>query len=263
MKYLIYLRVSTKDQDEEMQLDHCLKFIKQRGDVNFQYEVYRDKITSKKPLFKVIKNRDKTEIITIPRPGAKAMVDRINKGDIVIAMRLDRLCRKSSETSRLIDKLDELQAEILLVTQPGIKNKILLGVYAGMAEEEVKTLRSRVKEKLESKKMRNERYSRFLPYGYGLHETKLVPIKVGDEIVMKRGVLVPIYEEQEVLTRMSQLSDEGMSHQTIAKALTQLGYRNREGKPFQKMSIYRILSRIKQTRSSDQLLKEKVALASH
>lgn len=258
MKYLIYLRVSTKDQDEETQLDHCLKFIKQIDKSDFQYEVFRDKITSKKPLFKTIK-KGETKITTVPRPGAKAMMDSVKKGDIIIAIRLDRLARKSSEANELVDILDERNADILLVTQPGIKNKILLGVYAGMAEEEVKTLRARVKERLDFKRSKSERYSRFLPYGYGLHETKLVPIRLDGEIVMKRGVLVPIHEEQQAVAVMSQLANEGMSCFRIAKKLTELGYKNREGNPFQKMTIYRILSRINKAMSPDQSLEELVS----
>ncbi len=238
MKYLIYLRVSTDLQDTETQLDHCLRFIKQKDPTDFKYEVFRDKISSKKELFK--------------REGGKKMLETLKRGDVIVSIRLDRISRKLFETTQLIDALDKAGAEIMLVDQPGITNKIMLGIYAGMAEEEVKLLRKRVKEKLESKKNRGERYSRFLPYGYGLHETKLVPIKVGDEIVMKRGVLVPIYEEQEVLARMYELSAEGMSHEKIAKTLNSQGYKNREGNPFQKMSIYRILSRTEHTRSVGQ-----------
>jgi len=245
MKYLIYLRVSTDLQDTETQLDHCLRFIKQKDPTDFKYEVFRDKISSRKELFK--------------REGGKLMLSTLKRGDIIVSIRLDRISRKLYETTQLIDALDKAGAEIMLVDQPGITNKIMLGIYAGMAEEEVKLLRKRVKEKLESKKNRGERYSRFLPYGYGLHETKLVPIKVGDEVVMKRGVLVPIYEEQEVLARMYQLSGEGMSHGRIAQALNQSGYRNREGKPFQKMSIYRILVRKGQTMSLSQLQEEKAS----
>ena len=249
MKYLIYLRVSTDLQDTETQLDHCLRFIKQKDQSDFKYLVFRDKISSRKELFK--------------REGGKEMLEILTKGDIIVSIRLDRISRKLYETTQLIERLDKAGAEIMLVDQPGITNKIMLGIYAGMAEEEVKLLRKRVKEKLESKRNRGERYSRFLPYGYGLHETKLVPIKQGDKIVMKRGVLVPIYEEQQVLARMYQLAGEGMSHGRIARALTQSGYKNREGKPFQKMSIYRILSRKEQTTSSDQLLEEREALHMH
>lgn len=245
MRYLIYLRVSTDEQDVETQLDYCLKFIKNKTQGEFKYEVFRDKITSKKPLFK--------------RDGGAAMLKSLKKGDTIIAMRLDRISRKLHETTTLISLLEEKGAEVLLVEQPGITNKIMLGLYAGMAEEEVKLLRKRVSEKLQSKKNRGERYSRYLPYGYAMHETKLVPIKQDGETVYKRGVLVPVFEEQQALARMYEYSAQGMSPQRIAKALSNEGYKNRQGKPFQKMSIYRILSRKEQTMSEGQPQEEKEA----
>lgn len=253
MKYLIYLRVSTKYQDEEQQLDHALRFIKNIDHSSFNYEVYRDKATSKKPFF--TKNR-KGEVI-IKREGAQQLLANLNKGDIIIALRLDRIVRSLYETNYLIDMLEDHKADILLVDQPGIKNKIMLGLYAGMAEEEIKLLRKRITEKLESKKIRGERYSYHLPYGYKMHETHMIPIRKDNETIYKPGVLIEVPEEQEVMSRMSQYFDMGMSYQNIANTLTDQGYRNREGNPFQKMSIYRILSRIKQTKSEGQPLEEK------
>lgn len=249
MKYLIYLRISTKIQDERTQLDHCLRFIKQRDNTDFKYEVFIDKITSKKEIFK--------------REGCKEMFSALERGDTIVAIRLDRLARKLYEATALIELLDKSGAEIILVDQPGIENKIMLGLYAGMAEEEVKLLRKRVKEKLQSKKNRGERYSRYLPYGFGLHETKLIPIRVGEEVVMKRGILVPVYEEQQTLIQMYKLADEGLSHQKIATNLHEQGYRNREGKPFQKMSIYRILARRDQPMLEGQSLEAKESLQFH
>ena len=262
MRYLIYLRVSTEKQDSETQLDHCLKFIKQKDPSDFKYEVFQDKITSKKALFKRVE-KGEGEITTIPRPGAKAMMDSIRKGDLIIAMRIDRLARNSYETHQLIDILEKKEADIFLVDQPGIKNKIMLGLYAGMAEEEVKLLRKRVKEKLETKRDKGERYSRFLPYGYAMHETKLVPIREGDEIVQKRGILIPLHEEQQVLSVMQRFLEEGQSYGRIAKSLNDLGYKNREGKPFQSMTVYRILQRIKKPMYEDQFQREKVLLSFH
>lgn len=249
MKYLIYLRVSTDEQDLETQLDHCLRFIKNRDKSEFKYEVYRDKITSRKPL--------------LEREGGIAMLDSLEKGDVIIAMRLDRIARKLHETTQLIHILDTRGGEILLVEQPGINNKIMLGLYAGMAEEEVKLLRKRVSEKLESKKHRGERYSRHLPYGFAMHETKTVPIRVGKEVVLKRGVLVPLYEEQRALLVMKELFAEGRSYHNIAKILEDLGYKNRVGKPFQKMSIYRILARKEHAMKADQSQEATVPLQSH
>ena len=245
MRYLIYLRVSTDVQDEETQLDYCLRFIRQRDKTEFTYEVFRDKISSKKELFK--------------REGGKQLFAALRKGDYIVSIRLDRISRKLHETTALIDLLDKAGAEIILVDQPGITNKIMLGLYAGMAEEEVKLLRKRVTEKLQAKKNKGERYSRYLPYGYGLHETKLIPIREGDQVVMKRGILVPIHEEQQTILKMKELAATGMSHQQIALALTRLGYRNREGKPFQKMSLYRILLRIEQERLEDQALEATIS----
>jgi DNA invertase Pin-like site-specific DNA recombinase len=238
MKYLIYLRVSTIKQDAQTQLDYCLKFIKMRDQTDFRYEVYSDTITSKRPL--------------VERAGGMALLAAMSKGDIVIAMRLDRLARKLHETTQLIHILETKGCDVLLVQQPGIKNKIMLGLYAGMAEEEVKLLRSRISEKLTSKKDRGERYSGKIPYGWTMHETHMVPIKVGSEVVYKPGVLVPLESEQAVLTRIYRYADMGLGYQAIAKVLTEEGYRNREGNPFQKMSIYRALNRRDHTKSEDQ-----------
>jgi len=249
MKYLIYLRVSTKKQDEETQLEYCLNFIKQREKGEFKYEVFRDKDTSKKKLF--------------DREGGKQLFNSLKTGDIIIAIRLDRITRSLLETTKLIDLLEKQNSEILLVDQPGIKNKIMLGLYAGMAEEEIKLLRKRIKEKIGAKKTKGERYSRYLPYGYGLHETKLVPIRKGEEILMKRGVLVPVYEEQQLLTRIYELADLGHSYGRIAKILNDQGYRNREDNPFQKMSIYRIVARRGQAMFERQPLEESEALQFH
>ena len=249
MKYLIYLRVSTDQQDTETQLDHSLRFIKQKDRTDFKYEVFKDKISSKKELFN--------------REGGKLMLAALQRGDIIVSIRLDRISRKLYETTQLIDFLDKAGAEIMLVDQPGITNKIMLGIYAGMAEEEVKLLRQRVREKLQTKKNRGERYSRFLPYGYAMHETKLVPIRIGNEIVYKRGILVPLHEEQVILSEMQKLESYGLSHHQIAKELDRQGYKNREGKPFQKMSIYRILSRTKPSMSKDQFQDEKALAMSH
>ena len=260
MKFLIYLRVSTKEQDEETQLMHILRFLKQKVGGEFQYLVFRDKITSKKALFK--KSKDSNKVI-FKREGFRQLMEAHKKGDTIVSIRIDRIARKAYEIHTLIDILKQKNSEIILVDQPKIDNMILLGVYAGMAEEEVKTLGKRVSEKLECKKVNKERYSRFLPYGYTMHKTHMVPIRKGDSIVYLPGVLVPLAEEQQTVDRMRECFEQGMSYKQICKALTDQGYRNREGKPFQPMSIYRILSRIGYTRSQDQPLEEREFLLSH
>lgn len=231
MRYLIYLRISKKDQDLRTQLDFAIRFIEQRNQGEYEYLVFSDEMTSKKPLHN--------------RSGGKKLLEELRKGDVIIAMRLDRIARKLHEATNLIDLLDKKEAEVLLVEQPGIQNKIMLGLYAGMAEEEVKLLSKRVSEKLQSKKNRNERYSRHLPYGFTLHDTHMVPIKVGHEIVYKKGVMIPVEEEQMIIKRIHELSEIGYGYQKIANVLAEEGHMSRAGKKFPKMSISRILERLK------------------
>lgn len=225
----IYLRVSTDQQDERTQMDHIERFLMNTGQGSVPRKVYKDKKTSKKTLIK--------------RSGGAELFRDLQPGDTIVAMRLDRLARSLTETALLTDAMDIKNVEIILVEQPGIKNKIMLGLYAGMAEEEVKLLRKRISEKLSSKKQRGERYSKILPYGYALHETKLVPVKQGHKILMKRGVLIPVHEEQQILKIMQALHSDGYSYAQICRHLEDLGHKNREGKPFQKMTIFRILRR--------------------
>lgn len=250
MRYLLYLRVSTLKQNNQTQLDHCLEYIKRFDKTNFTYIVFTDKVRSKKPLKM--------------RPGGKELLKTMKKGDTIIAMRVDRISRSTKDLTTFFHDLEEMKINILLVEQPQVSNnKILLGLFAGMAEEEVKLIRKRISENLYSKSLRNERYSRYIPYGYEMHPTKLVPVKDGTEIVMKKGFLIHRKDEQEVLSLMSQYFAQGKNYQQICEELNNQGYKNRQGKPFQKMSIYRILRRTGHTKLEDQLQEEKEFRMSH
>ncbi len=240
MKYIIYLRVSTQKQDERPQLSRCLEHLRFVHNGEFQYMVCTDKISSRKKFEK--------------REGLQTALNSIREGDILVGMRLDRLARSLSETARIIDILDNRKADVIMVDQPGIKNKVILGTMAGMAEEEVKMIRKRITEKLDDKRSRGERISRYIPYGFKLDMDNLIAIKNQNDSgwTMKPGALLPEPNEQMVLVLMSQLFDMGMSYEKIAQTLASQGYMNRSGKPFQKMSIFRILRRTGRTMSSDQ-----------
>lgn len=231
MKYLIYSRVSTNKQETETQIRLCLDFLKYKhpnGD--YSYKLYDEGgLTSQLPMKK--------------RPELMKMLDEIEVGSTVLVYELDRLARDVLEQVAIyriitrdkkskVHSLNDVSCDELTVT-----------IMGAIAQRQRERIQGKTKDKLETKRKKGERYSRFLPYGYGLHETKLVPIKVGNDIVMKRGILVPIHEEQEVLKKINELSAQGLSYAGITEALTLLGYKNREGNPFQKMTIYRILAR--------------------
>lgn len=244
MKYLIYLRVSTDKQDVEMQNKMIFNYLNSKHrDEKFTHQVFSDPETS-------------SGISMEKREGLQEMLRNVKKGCVVLVYKLDRLSRDILEMVSIYRKITrECGASVHSLNDPYCDD-FSVGLMGVLAEKEISDTRKKTKDALKNKKEKGERYSGNLPYGYGMHETHMVPIRVGNEIVMKRGVLVPVEEEQTVIARMSEYFEQGMSYQAIAKTLTMLGYKNREGNPFQKMTVYRILSRIGHTRSSDQLLEE-------
>ncbi len=245
MKYIIYLRVSTEKQDERTQLEKCLQFLKSHDTSDFQYEVYSDTISSRKSLSR--------------RVGMQTALAATQKGDILVAMRLDRIARKAAEIYEILGILEKKDADIVFIEQPGIKNRVTLAVYAGMAEEEVKLIRSRIKEKLDVKKLRNERVSGRVPYGFTIHPTERVWVKDEEgKPIQKLGLLVPEPKEQQTISHMIRLYQEGKTYSMITRILSSWGYTNREGKPFAPMSILRVLKRLGHSNSSDQPQEKKL-----
>lgn len=241
MKYVIYLRVSTKKQDMRTQLDYCIRFLKAHHGGTFQYLVFQDEITTRKAIKK--------------REGFQSAMAAIQPGDVLVAMRLDRLSRNLYEITGIINDLDIKKAEAMLVDQPGIKNKVMLGLYAGMAEEEVKLIRRRVKEKLTAKVYRGERTNISMPYGKSLDMENLIPIKNkdGNGVTMKPGILLENAQELHALDLMCTLFDAGLSYDSVCRELTNRGYLNRAGKPFQQTSVLRILNRTGRHRPKDRV----------
>ena len=251
MKYLIYLRVSTDKQRVEMQYKMIITYLncKHRDQV-YDCEVFSDPDTS-------------TRLPMEKRKGLQSMLECVKKGDIVLVYKLDRLSRDVIEMVsiyRLITR--EHGASVHSLNDPYCDD-FSVGLMGILAEKEREGISIKTKDALKNKKNKNERYSGHLPYGFGLHETHLVPIRVGDEIVYKRGILIPENKEQRALALMKQLHLEGNSYQEIVKTLTDLGYLNREGKPFHKMTVYRILNRIKNSKYLDKLQEETESLAFH
>lgn len=237
MRYLIYLRVSTKKQDLRSQEESCLQSLRQRVKGDFEYKIFDDSITSKKSVF--------------TRKGSSHMISVMRKGDTIVSVSVDRLSRKQSDMVKLADMLEKRGVDFIMINQPGIKNKIMLGIYSGVAEEELVTLKRRIAEKFTSKRARGELVGQ-VPYGYSLDPDKLIPIRKGDEVLMKPGILIPNPDEQHQINQMCKHFDEGHSYRRIEALMNHEGYRNREGRPWGRMSIYRILNRIGKTRPPGQ-----------
>lgn len=242
MKYVIYLRVSTKEQDLRTQKQKCLNYLKSLGNSDFEHLIFTDSITSKKPLHK--------------RQGLNDALNALERGDVLVGQRVDRLARNELEAHKIKEFLLSNKIGIMMIDQPGITDPLIFSVYAALAAKEVALLRERIKDKLSAKKERNERTGK-VPYGFTLDEKNLVLVNGEDkQKVFKPGFLLEDPSEQLVLNQMEELFDVGLSYRRICEVLNDLGYRNREKKPFQANSVYRILRRIGKVRSKGQPLEE-------
>lgn len=251
MKDIIYLRCSTAEQDLETQRRMCLEKAKSlhMGE-NIPYKIFEDEDVSSGKEFK-------------KRIELQKMLNSIQEGDNVIVYKLDRLSRDVIEMVtiyRLI--VNKYKASIISLNDP-YSDEFTVGLMGLIAQQEKTNLKKRITDTLNTKKQKGERISRYLPYGYDLHPTKLVAVKKDKKIEMKLGVLIPNEAEMKIIYQMLALYEGGKSYQKIASTLTDIGYLNREGKPFQKMSIYRILQRINHDKPQDQSLEESEDLMYH
>jgi len=240
MKYVIYQRVSTDLQEVETQQKECLNYIKQKEKGNsFECKTFSDPEMSSR-----VKMKNRTALIQF--------LEFLSPGDRVVVYKLDRFSRDVVEMVTIYRMIKDKKCTIFSLNDPDCDNEFIIGLMGVLAQKERKDISDRTKAALRNKKSKNERTGT-VPYGFTLCKDKLIEIKNKDgEVELKPGLLLLAPTEQEVLAQMCQYFDAGKSYRQIAQILTNQGYMNREGKPFQHMSIYRILCRTGRTRSLDQ-----------
>ena len=119
-----YARVSTDDQDLALQRRRLL-------DAGCE-ELFEEKISGAK------RNR----------PELERLIGKLRKGDILVATRLDRLARSTSELLRITEQLTEKQAGLQSLDEPWADTtspagRMVLTVFGGIAEFERHLIRSR------------------------------------------------------------------------------------------------------------------------
>lgn len=242
MKYLIYLRVSTDKQDVDMQKKLCLEYLARQPEKH-PYKIYNEGDLS-------------TQIKVKKRPKLQQMLQEINPGDTVLLYNLDRLDRDHIEMVILYRKIkNDLKAKLHSLTDE-YQDEFTVGLMGVIAHREREKTREKTRNALKAKKQDMHRTGT-VPYGFTLDQENLILVN-GPEHgrkVLKPGKLIPLSQEQEVLSVMCRLFDEGKSFRQIANSLNDQGYRNRKGNPFQHMSIYRILSRTGLATSTSPLLR--------
>lgn len=144
------------------------------------------------------------------RPAGCVLWDRLNKGDTVIVLKLDRAFRDALDA---LEKFKALEAKgvSLIVADIGLTpvhqngtGKLLFTVLAGIAEMERNRIAERVMGGKKIKASKSGYLGGNVPYGYRL------------EGQGKNSMLIPIPEEQKVIELIMEARKSGMSMRATA-----------------------------------------------
>jgi DNA invertase Pin-like site-specific DNA recombinase len=136
-----YARVSTQDQKLELQLNS----LKKAG----CRQVFREKISGF--------NRQ--------RPEFQRMLDQLRPGDIIVVWKLDRLARSTRDLLNTMETINEAGCKFQSISEPWANTtthagKMIMTVFAGIAEFERDLIRERTGAGREAAKQRGLRFGR-------------------------------------------------------------------------------------------------------
>jgi DNA invertase Pin-like site-specific DNA recombinase len=137
-----YARVSTQDQSLDLQL----KALKKAG----CHRIFREKLSG---------------ATTRQRPEFQRMLDQTRAGDTIVVWKLDRLARSTRDLLNTMETLDETRAKFQSISEPWANTtthagKMIMTVFAGIAEFERDLIRERTGAGREAAQKRGVQFGR-------------------------------------------------------------------------------------------------------
>ena len=144
------------------------------------------------------------------RPAGGRLLDALKKGDTVIAMKMDRMFRDSLDAQRVSRDMQKKGVRLILKdvgedpVNQGYTAEAFFGIMAVFAQMERKRICERITSGQRAKAARGGYTGGHVPYGYRV------------EGQGKAARLVEVPEEQEVVKRVHELLDRGLSLRATA-----------------------------------------------
>lgn len=225
MKYIIYSRVSTGEQDVQMQKQKCMMKA---------YEMGAEEMSI------ISDDNLSTSIPMSDRPGLQKMLAMLDKNCTVIVYAIDRLARDDIELPTIRKAIRARGAKLVSCNEG--TEEIVLDMMSVFAKHEKIRIIKRTVDALADKQRRMERVGRPW-FGYKLDESKLQTAKENAKSYGKPYQLIPDETEYPIFRTVIEMNAKGVGYDSICKHLNEKGYKNRNGKPFQKTTICRMVYR--------------------
>lgn len=169
------------------------------------------------------------------RPQLQSALDLACKaGNVLVVYSLSRLARSTKDTIGISERIDKSGADLVSINEKldttTAAGKMMFRLLAVLAEFESDLISERTRGGLAFKRSQGKRVSRKIPYGFKLASD-------GDTLLPDDG-------EQEVLSMIRDLRNDGMTHRDIAAELAARGIKTKEGKStWQHGMIGKLISR--------------------
>ncbi|MFI0848879.1 recombinase family protein [Mesorhizobium sp. IMUNJ 23232] len=169
---------------------------------------------------------------TLERPALRRLLRDVEAGlvDVITVYKIDRLSRSLTDFARLIDLFDRNQVVFSAVTQnfntTTSMGRLTLNVLLSFAQFEREVIAERIRDKFAASRRKGMWMGGTVSLGYRVENRKLV-----------------IHEEEAATVRMifQRFLKTGSGMQ-LSRALNAEGVTSRNGKPFDKGMLYKILS---------------------
>ena len=173
------------------------------------------------------------------RPGGAELMKVLQRGDVVIAAKMDRIFRNTEDALSTANAMADMGVALVIadmgcdpVTGSGVA-KLFFSILASVAEFERNRIAERVNDGKQAKKKAGGFIGGYLPYGMKVEGSR------------RTGVLVPNPEEQKIIALVMEMHEKGETLGHICYQLTKKGYRSRNGVPFYTMQALRMIRNVK------------------
>ncbi len=165
------------------------------------------------------------------RPGLKRLMADIEAGkvDIVVVYKIDRLTRSLGDFSRLIEIFERHKVSFVSVTQQfnttTSMGRLMLNVLLSFAQFEREVTGERIRDKIAASKAKGMWMGGHPPLGYRVEDRRLVVVDVEADLV--RRIFTDFVACRSTTDLVRQLAADGKT--------------NKQGKPFSKQMLYKLL----------------------